>query len=99
MIDLRQHCNYKIYMTDDKTRPYQMRVTEEWLAIIDEWRRKQADIPSRAEAIRRLTALGIGAEPILRDLLAMIERLPSDPELDRHAETIRALLELRSQSE
>lgn len=41
-------------MADEKTRPYQMRVTEEWLAKIDEWRRKQPDIPSRAEAIRRL---------------------------------------------
>lgn len=41
-------------MADDKTRPYQMRVTEEWLATIDEWRRKQPDLPSRAEAIRRL---------------------------------------------
>jgi hypothetical protein len=35
-------------------RPYQMRVTPEFDAMIDEWRRKQPELPSRAEAIRRL---------------------------------------------
>lgn len=35
-------------------RPFQMRVTEEFLRMIDNWRRKQPDEPSRAEAIRRL---------------------------------------------
>jgi hypothetical protein len=28
------------------------------VAAIDEWRRKQADLPSRSEAIRRLVELG-----------------------------------------
>lgn len=46
-------------MTDEKTRPYQMRVTEEWLATIDDWRRQQPDLPSRAEAIRRLVEKGL----------------------------------------
>jgi len=59
MIDLRQHGNYKTHMADEKTRPYQMRVTEEWLATIDEWRRKQPDLPQRAEAIRRLVEKGL----------------------------------------
>ena len=31
-----------------------MRVTPEFDAAIDEWRRKQPDLPSRSEAIRRL---------------------------------------------
>jgi hypothetical protein len=35
-------------------RPFQMRVTEEFLRTVDDWRRKQPDMPSRAEAIRRL---------------------------------------------
>lgn len=35
-------------------RPFQMRVTPEFDAAVDEWRRKQPDIPSRSEAIRRL---------------------------------------------
>ncbi len=37
----------------------EMRVDESWLRRIDDWRRKQAEIPSRAEALRRLTELGL----------------------------------------
>lgn len=36
-----------------------MRVSPEWLDKIDDWRRSQADLPSRAEAIRRLVAMGL----------------------------------------
>jgi hypothetical protein len=32
------------------------------VAAIDEWRRKQADLPSRSEAIRRLVELGLKAK-------------------------------------
>jgi hypothetical protein len=32
------------------------------VAAIDEWRRKQADLPSRSEAIRRLLELGLKAK-------------------------------------
>ena len=32
-----------------------MRLSDEFLERLDEWRRKQPDLPSRAEAIRRLT--------------------------------------------
>jgi hypothetical protein len=35
-------------------RPFQMRVTDEFVAKIDEWRRQQPDLPGRSEAIRRL---------------------------------------------
>lgn len=38
----------------DAMKPFQMRYDDEWMARIDEWRRKQPDIPSRAEAIRRI---------------------------------------------
>lgn len=61
MIDCRQYRNYNVHMADEKTRPYQMRVTEEWLAIIDDWRRQQPDLPSRAEAIRRLVEKALQA--------------------------------------
>lgn len=40
-------------------RPFQMRVTEDFLRLVDEWRRKQPDLPSRAEAIRRLVAQAV----------------------------------------
>lgn len=40
-------------------RPFQMRVTEDFLESIDKWRAKQEGEPSRAEAIRRLVELGL----------------------------------------
>jgi hypothetical protein len=45
-----------------------MRLSQEFLAAIDEWRRKQPDIPNRAESIRRLVLKGIKADetPVLR---------------------------------
>jgi hypothetical protein len=36
-----------------------LRVTDELLKLIDEWRRKQDDPPSRPEAVRRLVELGL----------------------------------------
>jgi hypothetical protein len=47
-------------------RPFQMRLSNEFLERLDEWRRKQPDLPSRAEAIRRLTT-------------AMLQILDKDP--------------------
>jgi hypothetical protein len=38
-------------------RPFQMRVSERFLRMVDDWRRSQLDLPSRAEAIRRLVEL------------------------------------------
>jgi hypothetical protein len=34
-----------------------MRVSERFLRMVDDWRRRQIDLPSRAEAIRRLVEL------------------------------------------
>ena len=47
-------------------RPFQMRLSAIFLERLDDWRRKQQDLPSRAEAIRRLTT-------------AMLEILDRDP--------------------
>jgi hypothetical protein len=47
-------------------RPFQMRLSDEFLERLDKWRRKQPDLPSRAEAIRRLTS-------------AMLQILDKDP--------------------
>lgn len=38
-------------------RPFQMRVSEAFLRTVDDWRRGQVDVPSRAEAIRRIVEL------------------------------------------
>jgi len=48
-------------------RPFQMRLSHEFLERVDEWRQKQPDLPSRAESIRRLTA-------------AMLQILDKDPD-------------------
>lgn len=37
----------------------EMRVDPEWLKKLDDWRRKQDQIPTRAEALRRLTDIGL----------------------------------------
>ena len=39
-----------------------MRIDPETLSRVDEWRRKRADLLSRAEAIRRLVELGLKAK-------------------------------------
>lgn len=43
-------------------RPFQMRVSEDFLETVDKWRSKQDDEPSRAEAIRRLVEVGLKAK-------------------------------------
>jgi len=40
-------------------RPFQMRVSESFLRMVDDWRRGQIDVPSRAEAIRRMVELAV----------------------------------------
>ncbi len=42
-----------------KTERFEMRVDEDVLARVDEWRSGQNDVPSRAEAMRRLVELGL----------------------------------------
>lgn len=52
-------------MADHYEKQFQMRVSEEFLQTLDDWRRGQLNIPSRAEAIRQLVGWGIMYE---RDL-------------------------------
>ena len=40
-------------------KQFQMRASADFLARIDDWRREQPDIPSRAEAIRRLVEIAL----------------------------------------
>jgi hypothetical protein len=44
---------------DEKTERFEMRVPASFLKMVDDWRRKQEDLPPRAEAIRRLVELGL----------------------------------------
>jgi hypothetical protein len=43
--------------------PVLVRLQAAPLSEIDEWRRRLEDLPSRAEAIRRLVAIGLKAKP------------------------------------
>jgi len=45
-----------------KSERFELRVSEDFLRAIDDWRRKQPDLPSRAEAIRRLVDQALRAE-------------------------------------
>jgi metal-responsive CopG/Arc/MetJ family transcriptional regulator len=40
----------------------QMRVSDSFLKLVDDWRRAQPDLPSRSEAIRRLVEAAIAAD-------------------------------------
>jgi Arc/MetJ-type ribon-helix-helix transcriptional regulator len=71
----------------------QLRLSDALSKAIDDWRRKQEDIPSRSEAIRRLVQLGLGAEPFVLDLLRTMEALPRDPVMDGHIANLRRLVE------
>jgi hypothetical protein len=45
----------------EKTQQINLRVPIEFFKAIDEWRRREPDIPGRSEAIRRLVKLGLKA--------------------------------------
>lgn len=49
---------------EQKTETFNIRVAPAFLTKIDEWRRTQADIPGRAEAMRRLVVMGLQQEVI-----------------------------------
>lgn len=38
------------------TNRLELRVSDEWLAALDTWRRGQSDLPSRSEAVRNLVS-------------------------------------------
>jgi hypothetical protein len=40
-----------------------IRIMPDMIARIDEWRRIQPDLPTRAEAVRRLVEIGLMAKP------------------------------------
>lgn len=46
--------------SDNQTERLQMRVSAEFLARVDDWRRTQQDLPNRSEAIRRLVEQALG---------------------------------------
>jgi hypothetical protein len=53
---------HSVPVMDDDVRPYQIRLSTAFWKKVDAWRRVQPDIPTRAEAIRRLVEVGLVAE-------------------------------------
>jgi len=49
---------------DNKTERFELRLTGDLLARVDEWRRNQPDLPTRSEAFRRLVEAGLGSKTI-----------------------------------
>lgn len=43
-------------------KQFQMRVDEEFLRLIDDWRGQKRPIPNRADAVRHLVKAGVAAE-------------------------------------
>jgi hypothetical protein len=43
--------------TRDKNARFELRVSEAFLRRVDEWRRRQPDLPSRASAVRQLVEM------------------------------------------
>lgn len=83
---------YVSFMGTEKSSRFEMIIPPGFMGTVDGWRRTKSDIPTRAEAVRRLVHLGVGAEPILLDMLRMMESLPQDDDLDRHIAAIRQLV-------
>ncbi len=46
----------------EHNRTFQMRASDEFLKKLDDWRRRQPDLPGRAEAIRRLVENALQSE-------------------------------------
>ncbi len=52
----------KKYDASPKDTQLQMRVSLDWIREIDDWRKQHDIIPSRADAVRQLLAIGMKVE-------------------------------------
>jgi len=52
------------YNTGMKNARFEMKVPEDLLGRVDQWRGQQSDVPNRSEAIRRLIEAGLKAGTI-----------------------------------
>jgi hypothetical protein len=46
---------------DDEIQRLQMVVPTKWVKKVDDWRRKEPDLPNLSEAIRRLVEMGLAS--------------------------------------
>lgn len=59
---------YVFSVNEIKSKRFEMVAAPEWLGRVDEWRRRQPDLPPRAEAIRRLVDRALKATSTAGDL-------------------------------
>jgi uncharacterized protein YfbU (UPF0304 family) len=86
-----------------KSERFEMRLDEETIAKVDEWRSEQGDMPSRAEAMRRLIELGLEKSKtpmvrfsdgekllfmVLRDMCKQLNLKKGETDLDFMAQVI-----------
>lgn len=50
-------------MPETQDKLLQVRVSKQYLETLDNWRRKKSPIPSRSEAVRKLTIEGLKKYP------------------------------------
>lgn len=92
-----ERVRYTVGMARSEQFPikFQFAISNEMDGKIAAWRRQQPDLPNRSEAIRRLVETGLFAEPVLADIVAMLERFAEtdeDLEIARQIAAIRAVL-------
>lgn len=73
-------------MSKKLTERFEMRLSADDVIRLDDWRRQQPDIPSRAEAIRRLVELGMTVDDALSMLSARAFALSTVDGLPEHVE-------------
>lgn len=70
----------------DKDKHFQMRASQEFLDLIDDWRRTQPDIPSRAESIRRLVMQGHAFDiNLILDVLQILPEVLDRDKIDENS--------------
>ncbi|WP_417448359.1 hypothetical protein [Idiomarina abyssalis] len=60
---------------NNKTERFGMRVEPEFWQIIDDWRRNQSEIPTRASAVRSLIIAGLSGQERINGLITVVEKL------------------------
>lgn len=82
---------------EEKTERFVMRVSPEFLRLVDDWRRQQPEIPSRSDAVRTMAIVGFTKgfeDPVVVDLLDIIITMAKNKELpDKYAERVVQSLE------
>lgn len=74
--------------------PVMVRLSPSNIDDIDHYRAALRPIPTRPETVRRLVALGLAADPIIRELLAFLEQSgdDADPATQAWVEKLREIV-------